>query len=322
MMPGNTPAGLGRRARQQLSCPSPGGATGPGNTPPATSYDRRGEPASLPEGGTGGAHTGYNDMHGLRLPTAQTPGAWYSPGGPGGAYGGGWADGKLIMRDRHIFRETGTTKSGTEESTDVGRPNPQHDGPPRPEYNMLNRSESWQVGTDSTRGTDNPGPHVSVPVQGQSWRTFPLGQQDGSQTVVFGPPIGEWREYGARGPIGMHGPAPDIIDPNIKRGKPQLVQAGEPGTQPGDRRLVYGGVPHGLHSPTLPSLVNTMARQAGIPQMKSPRLDRPASSKQAGQSYSQTIVSEAQAGQGISQTPRLRGAGARAGGMDRFVSRT
>jgi len=154
-----------------------------------------------------------------------------------------------------------------------------------------------------------------VEVAGQPYRRYPLGQQDGTLTPVMGPPIPTWREYGVRGGKGVHGPDPDVWDPNyVTRtgaggagGRGLLVAQGAPGMQPTDRRTVYGGVPHGLHSPTAQSTQWTGARFASTPQMSPPRLDRPANSKQAGQSMSQTYVPEAAAGaQGASRAaPRV-----------------
>jgi hypothetical protein len=319
LQPGR-PALLGRRMRSPTGPQSPG-SHAYGNAPPVT-YDPRGggQPANVPEGGTGGALTGSQSMGGLRLPMEQEPGPWYNPGGRGGAYGGGWADGKLTLRDRFIQMNRGTVRHSASPANGVSPVNPEADGPARPEYLMVDNTASWQIGTDSTRNLDNPGPHNSVAVDGEDWRQYPLGQQDGSQTVVFGPPLGSWREYGVRGPQGMHGPAPDIYNPNT-RGKPALVQQGEPGTQPQDRRLVYGGVPHGLHSPTANSTLWTGARYANTPQMTAPRVDRPASSKVAGQSFSQTVVSQANSGGSVQQTPRMPDPGRSAGIGSRFVSR-
>jgi hypothetical protein len=91
--------------------------------------------------------------------------------------------------------------------------------------------------------------------------------------------------------------------------------------QAADRRTVWGGVPHGLHSPTVQSTKFTSSRFANTIQMVPPRVDRPASSKQAGQSYSQTIVPQALAGQ-ANQQPRLQDPGRQAGLRARFAGRT
>jgi hypothetical protein len=174
---------------------------------------------------------------------------------------------------------------------------------------------------------DNQGEHYSVDVAGRTGKRFPLGTQDGTLTLVMGPPIGEYRTYGVRGVTGMHGPDPDVIDPNwIPRrgaggsgGRGRVTQQGAPGMQPADRRTIYGGVPHGLHSPTANGRQWTMSRQAGIPQQSPPRVDRPLSSKAAGQSMSQTFPPEGAA----AAMPAPRSAPGRVPGLrDRFAGRS
>lgn len=313
---------LGRR-RQGLSAPARYRAAGDGGYPDLmVDVDIRHGSGGGKLGSPGGDRDsgGSSSFKGLRQAMKQFAGAWYNPGGPGGAYGGGTADGLLTVRDRHVITRRGTTKTSAARTNDPGLPNRLADGPPLAEYQMVNTSEAWQIGTDHTRNEDNQGVHNRV-ASADGRRTFPLGTQDGNQTLVYGPPIGEWREYGVRGVTGMHGPAPDVYDPNRGRSRPLLVQAGEPGMQPADRRFVYGGVPHGLHTPTLNSQVFTMSRQANIPQMVPPRVDRPASSKIAGQSYSQGVVPEAQAGQRANPNPRDPNPGRTPGLMNRFAPR-
>lgn len=330
---------LGRRGRQNLSGPLVARTAGDGGYPDLGIDDdvRHGTgPNDFQHRWGHGYATvvrddgGSSSFGGLRQAVRQFTGAWYNPGGSGGAYGGGWSDGKLIARDRHIMTRRGTTKTSSERTRDPGLPNRLADGPPLAEYQMVNTTESWQIGYDGgwTHNEDNQGLHTSVEVTGQT-RRFPLGTQDGNQTLVYGPPIGEWREYGVRGVTGMHGPAPDVWDPNwipargtgAGGGRGRITQPGEPGTQTGDRRMVYGGVPHGLHSPTLNSQIFTKARQAVIVQQVPPRVDRPASSKAAGQSYSQSVVPQAQAGERANPPPRIPDPGRRAGVLDRFLPR-
>ena len=314
------PAGLGRLRRASIASGDvTGRAYGDAGTPDLDiNSDRRGAPAGQPGHGLlamiGGLLAGSSSFGGHRLPPEQEPSAWYDPGGPGGAYGGGWADGVLTVRDRHVMTRRGTVSNPSGGGSSM--PSPEKDGPPPPRYQMVNSTESWQLGTDHTAQEDNQGPHNAVPVDGAPARKFPLGTQDGTETLVMGPPIGEWRQYGVRGPAGMHGPAPDVLDPNVK-GKPRLVQAGAEGAQTGDRRVVYGGVPHGLHSPTAESLLWTGARYASTKQMQPPRVDRPANSKIAGQSMSQTFPPEgAPGGRAIPRTAaqRVPGLGSRFAG--------
>lgn len=322
-MLGAAPANLGRRTRGiplggRLSARAYGDA---GTADLDINSDVRGAPAAQPGHGLlrfiGGLMAGTSSFGGQRLPREQEPSAWYDPGGPGGAYGGGWADGVLTVRDRHVMTRRGYTRNPQGGGSSM--PSPDLDGRPRAEYQMLNVTESWQLGTDATRNMDNTGVHNTVPVTGRPGKLYPLGTQDGTLAIVMGPPIGEWRTYGARGGIGMHGPPPDEYDVNVV-GKAKLTAQGAPMMQPGDLRTVYGGVPHGLHSPTASSLVWTGARYASTPQMRPPRLDRPNSSKIAGQSMSQQYPSEAQAGRS-SATPRQ--AAGRMPGLDtRFRGRS
>jgi hypothetical protein len=307
------------RCRRRLTAPVTARAAGNAGTPDLDiDSDVRGTPAAYPGHGTGGRNTGSTSFGGRRHAQAQMPGAWYDPGGPGGAFGGGWADGLLTVRDRHVMTRRGSVRNPAGGGSSM--PSPEKDGPPPPRYQMVDTTESWQIGTDKTTQEDNPGPHYTVDAGG---RPFPLGQQDGNQTHVMGPPIGEWREYGTRGPAGMHGPRPALYavagDGSGQR-VGTLLEDGEAGSEP-TSRLLYGGVPHGLHSPTIPPRTVTMARQAAIPQQTPPRVDRPASSRIAGQSYSQTVVPQSQAGTAQSPMPRMAGPGRLAGIQSRFVAR-
>jgi hypothetical protein len=271
---------------------------------------------------------GSSSFGGLRYNPEQMPGAFPNDiGGSGGAYGGGWADGVLTVRDRHIMTRYGSVRNpggggSSLPSADLSG------GPVPPRYQMVNTTESWQLGTDNTANQDNHGEHYQAPMisSGQGKAAFPLGTQDGTLALVMGPPLGEYRDYGVRGPAGMHGPAPDIIDPNwIPRrgaggggGRGRITEHGAPGMQPADRRTVYGGVPHGLHSPTAAPRRWTMSRQASIPQMQPPRVDRPLSSKAAGQSMSQGFPPEGS----DASMPMPRVAAQRIAGLGaRFVGR-
>jgi len=322
----NQPPMLGRRPRPSFGGPVTAAAYGNAGSPDLEiNSDSRGAPAAYPGHGLmrflGGLLAGSSSYGGERFPRAQQPGAWYDPGGPGGAFGGGWADGVLTVRDRHVMTRRGYVRNPG--GGGAGMPSPDLDGPPPPRYQMVNTTESWQLGTDNTANQDNEGQHNVVPVSGQPARRYPLGQQDGTETIVMGPPIGEWRQYGVRGVAGMNGPAPDIVDPNVKGSKTVVVEAGAPGMQPQDRRVVYGGVPHGLHSPTENSLVWSGARIRSTPQMQAPRVDRPANSKIAGQSMSQGFPPESAAGAGGSSRAWPRAAAQRIPGlMDRFAGRS
>ena len=272
---------------------------------------------------------GSSSFGGLRYNPAQMPGPFPNDiGGSGGAYGGGWSDGLLTVRDRHIMTRFGSVRNPDGGGSAMPSADRSGGGRPPPRYQMVDTTESWQLGTDNTANQDNQGEHFTAPVgPGAPGKRYPMGTQDGTLTLVMGPPLGEYRDYGIRGPSGMHGPAPDIIDPNwIPRrgaggggGRGRITEHGEPGMQPADRRTVYGGVPHGLHSPTAPPRKWTMGRQASIPQMTPPRVDRPLSSKAAGQSMSQGFPPEGS----DTSMPMPRQPGGRVAGLgSRFLGRS
>jgi hypothetical protein len=304
------PTWRGPRARASLTGPVTARAAG--NS--VVSSDQRGPRAAWP---AADGDQGSSSFGGHRLPQEQEPGPWYNPGGRGGAFGGGWADGILTVRERHIMTRRGTVRNPMGGGSSL--PSADLCGPPPPRYQMVDTTESWQIGTDGTANQDNTGQHNTVEVLGKPWKRYPLGTQDGTETMVMGPPLGSWRDYGVRGGAGMHGPEPDQYDVNVV-GRPRLVVQGAPDMQPGDIRTVYGGVPHGLHSPTANSTRWTKARAASIPQMQPPRIDRPNSSKIAGQSMSQSYPPEGSPGSRA--TPRMANAGRRPGIGGRFLART
>lgn len=305
------PAMLGRRARS-LSGPVTGRAAG--NSVVTSDLRGGGHPAAYP-GADNGARAQSQTFGGLVLSTPDQRGEARA------AYGGGWADGKLTLRERFVQTMFGTSKLGRQESHS-GVPNPQADGPPLPEYLMDNRTESWQIGTDLTTQEDNPGPFAvtttisqqaapgnypmaAMNVRAVAGKRFPLGIQDGVpwSTRVWGGTPGLVRAYGQRGGE-LDGPAAiPFALPGDGSGVPVGTQLGD--RPPGDGpQLIQGGPPHGLHSWTPSSRITTMARQASIPQQKPGRNDRPNNSKIAGQSYNQTVVPEGKTGSG--RLPRVR----------------
>jgi hypothetical protein len=172
----------------------------------------------------------------------------------------GFSD-KLTVKDRHAYWDPGRTRSpGT---TDPGNPgdmpvNPQKDGPPRPDLRLVNRTVSYQMGTDRTRNTDD----LSRPY---TW----LGEQGSGWANVNGGVPGLYQPYGTRGGV----PYP-IVDPTEGEGGPADV---------------WSGPPHGLHSLTYPDRGDTLDRYRALQQMQPGRVDRPLNSPQAGQSFSQTM---------------------------------
>ncbi len=182
----------------------------------------------------------------------------------------------LQARDRHPYLDAGTSKKNAQESNS-GVPNPLHSGPARPSLRVVARQETWLIGTDHTRWEDNDAPKAITVVgpgiaadarTAVETRTYPLGTQGDPWTKVYGGTRSLYRPYGARGYV----EGPPIGSP---LDGPQSIK---------------GGAPHGRHSPTIPAHVQTRARYSAVPQMVPGRNLRPANSKIAGQSYSQTVV--------------------------------
>jgi hypothetical protein len=166
---------------------------------------------------------------------------------------------KLTVIDRHVYWDTGTQRTGTTPSVPGNPPNPVTDGPARPDLNAVNRTVSWQIGSDATRNQDD----LTRPY---TW----LGEQGAGYSPVYGGVPGLYSPYGTRGGV----PYP-IVDPTDGQG---------------GRDEVWSGPPHGLHSETLSGAWLVNSRYGATPQMQRPRVDRPDNSPQAGQSYSQTVL--------------------------------
>ena len=170
---------------------------------------------------------------------------------------------KLTVTDRHAYWDAGNQRTANTPSIPGNPPNPVTDGPVRPDLRTVNRTVSWQLGSDHTANQDDLSrPYTWVGEQGTAW------------TPINGGVPGLYIPYGSRGGV----PYP-IVDPT----------QGE-----GGRELVWGGPPHGLHSLTFPDYGDTLARYQATQQQVPGRLDRPANSPQAGQSYSQTVQPQAE----------------------------
>lgn len=193
----------------------------------------------------------------------------------------GYSNDKLTTLDRHGMFKVGYENSGR----NSGNTDPPLDGPARPSLWLVQRSLSYQQGTDTTAATDDMTRDYSRNAEGMYVGT----QGQGWSTVNGGVP-GLWQEYGSYQGISPSSPprAGDIA-PGIHSPTPQ----GQPGDGP---HTLWGGPPHGLHSPTLPTYSQTLGRYMDIPQMARPRIDRPSQSPIAGQSYSQTVQSQGQTG--------------------------
>ena len=173
---------------------------------------------------------------------------------------------KLTVKDRHAYWDAGQQRTGTDQPGSGGIGNSYNDPkiqPPRPDLRLVNRTLSYQLGTDKTRNQDD----LTRAYTG-------LGEQGSGWAPVYGGVPGLYQPYGSRGGI----PYP-IVSP---------AEQGSPGDGP---HLVFAGPPHGLHSQTpWKGGAQIIARFMSTPQTRPVRMDRPSNSPQAGQSYSQTVL--------------------------------
>jgi hypothetical protein len=255
--------------------------------------DNRGTPAAQPGKGMGFPfhntspfdESPYGSVSGIQLRHIDTPKEELSS-----RYSrtDAFQHGRLIAHDRHIIENQGRVTSSNRQQQTGGSPNPEKDGPPRPAWKMFNRTLSHQIGDDSTRNLDNGQYHAATMA---GTRKFPLATQGDEWSKVYGgtPYLAMYRPYGSRkGVIG--GPVPRVkAEPGGPVRFGTLIQEGDPGDGP---QKVYGGLPWGLHSPTLPPVQNTNAVVGNrFKQVKPVWNVRPNNSKSAGQSWSQSMVS-------------------------------
>jgi hypothetical protein len=241
--------------------------TGPaaGNNLPASTGVWSGQgPGPAPPGQVAAGQLGGNDgQFGPDPRSPQTDPAHVSVLGTNQesttAYGLAGFNDKQTVWDRHVYWDAGTQRTGTTAAVPGNPPNPVTDGPARPGLRALSRVLSWQIGSDATANQDDLS-------RAYTW----LGEQGSGYSPVYGGVPGLYVPYGTRGGV----PYP-ISDPTDGLG---------------GRSDVWAGPPHGLHSLTFPDGADMLNRYRGTPQMRRPRLDRPANSPQAGQSYSQTVM--------------------------------
>ncbi len=193
----------------------------------------------------------------------------------------GGANDKLTTLDRHGMMKVGYENSGR----NSGQTDPPLDGPARPSLWLVQRSLSYQQGTDTTAATDDLSRDYTRNAEGMY-----VGSQGDGWSRVYGGTPGMYQEYGSY--EGLSPSSPPIAE-NTSQGIHSPTGEGQPGDGP---HTVWGGPPHGLHSPTLPTYSQTLGRYMDIPQMARPRMDRPSNSPIAGQSYSQTVQSQGQTG--------------------------
>lgn len=192
----------------------------------------------------------------------------------------GFSD-RLQVRDRHAYYDRGSQRTGIGPSVPGNPPNSHEGGPARPDLRTVNISVNPQMGSDASRNQDD----LRRPF---TW----LGQQDGTNAPVYGGVPGMWIPYGSRG------------------GYPYPVQSPVPEGSPGDGpSMVFSGPPHGLHSDTIPSGKQVTQRYLATPQMRPVRLDRPANTTSAGQSFSQTVPMQGAGPQTAAAARKRPGAG-------------
>ncbi len=195
----------------------------------------------------------------------------------------GYSNDKLITYDRHGMFKVGSENSGRMS----GNTDPPMDGPPRPSLWLVQRTINYQMGTDTTAATDDLTRDYTRNAEGMY-----VGEQGTGWSRVYGGTPGLYQEYGSYQGVAPDTPGYDPIT-GATQGIVAPVAQGAPGDGP---QTVWGGPPHGLHSPTLPDYAQTLGRYMAIPQMSRPRVDRPSNSPIAGQSYSQTVQPQGQTG--------------------------
>jgi hypothetical protein len=214
---------------------------------------------------------------------------------PGGRGMIGFNDQRRAV-DRHVFWDTGRQLTGTSFVAAGAAPNAYNNPlqePPVPELRTVNRTVSWQLGSDASRNDDDLSRAYTRTPTGQ-W----AGEQIGGWSTIYGGTPGLYQPYGSRGgvPYAIHSP----------------VAVGANGDGP---QKLWSGPPHGLHTITTPNNAETLGRYGANPQMRPVRVDRPSNSPQAGQSYSQTVVVQGAAGaptvttKHTSRTSRVQGRG-------------
>ena len=197
---------------------------------------------------------------------------------------------QLTVKDRHAYWDTGNQKTGLEGFYPAGSPNAYNDpveNPPRPDLRTVNRTVSYQKGSDATRNQDDL-------TRGYTW----LGEQGSGWTRVNGGVHGLYQPYGTRGGIPYA-----IASP---------VEYGSAKDGPG---LVWGGPPHGLHSQYPVEGRRAVHRPHDGYPADPPGQDRPPVQQSPGRpvlladgASARVRPSRAQAGRG-----RCQGAGQRAG---------
>jgi hypothetical protein len=189
----------------------------------------------------------------------------------------GFSNDKLTTNDRHGMFKVGYENSGR----NSGETDPPMDGPARPSLWLVQRSISYQQGTDTDAATDDLSRDYTRNAEGMY-----IGEQGTGWAPIYGGVPGLYQEYGSYAGMSPNSPGPSV---GIHSPVPQ-------GAQGDGTHSVWSGPPHGLHSPTLPNYRQVLGHYQAVPQQTRPRVDRPSNSPIAGQSYSQTVQSQGQSG--------------------------
>jgi hypothetical protein len=292
LVPGNIYGRMGKgpvSGRRMVNAPVVGLAAG---NSVVTTDPRGGRPGYRKTGGTN-TSTFYDESPAnlSPWPHAQvfTPGSLDSAGAH--ARTDAFQHGHLIAHDRHIIQNQGRVTSSAVNQRTGANPNPEADGPPKRTWKMFNRTISHMYGADDTAFLDNGQYHASVIVPGRN-RKFPLATQGQEWSIRYGgtPGLASFRPYGTRGGFSAGAPQPTVrADPGGPFKFGTLLQVGAPNDGP---QKVYGGLPWGLHSPTLNTRQGMQSLiRSRIGQVKPVWNVRPQNSKTAGQSWSQSMVS-------------------------------
>ena len=285
LVPGNIYGRMGKGAvsgRRLVNAP----VTGPAAGNWRVTSDARGARAAQPAKGAGSGIANASPF-----PHAQvfTPGSLDSAGAH--ARTDAFQHGHLIAHDRHIIQNQGRVTSSAVNQRTGANPNPEADGPPKRTWKMFNRTISHMYGADDTAFLDNGQYHASVIVPGRN-RKFPLATQGQEWSIRYGgtPGLASYRPYGTRGGFSAGAPQPTVrADPGGPYKFGTVLQVGAPNDGP---QKVYGGLPWGLHSPTLNTRQGMQSLiRSRIGQVKPVWNVRPQNSKTAGQSWSQSMVS-------------------------------
>lgn len=208
------------------------------------------------------------------------PVAFSVPHAPNAVQAGG-AHRLLQVRERHPYLDMGTARKNDQPSNS-GVPNPTASGPARPTLAVQTRNEAWQIGTDHAKHEDNTTAFPTVEIRagvladGRSVtgaRVRALGTLGDTYAAKNGGTPGLYRPYGARGVV-VGPPEGDSLD------GPQKLRLGPP---------------RGRHSPTIPDhMLARIKYHSGAPQQRGVRQNRPASSRIAGQAWSQFAARQGQ----------------------------